>query len=130
LYLIFINSLIDTDYIGNNAPTVNLGNITVKDNEHIGIEIDPSCYYSIKGGPHPSTIQTSFTAKLIDASHRDLFLFTEGDKGNFRVYFCLSLFLKATKIQSSIGLQANLVPNFLSNFQKYNTSGKILEFSF
>lgn len=75
--------LIDFDHIGHEAPSTVLGNVIIRDENHIGIEIDKNQYYGVKDGPSPDSVQTSFTAKIIDATHRDLFMFTENNDGKF-----------------------------------------------
>ena len=91
--------------MGEGAPTAVLGTVYIKDAQHIGIEIDPVQYYSLKNAPDPSTVQTSYTAKVIDANHRDLFVFTESGGGT------LDLCNLQFRLQSSVKHWINRQPD-------------------
>ena len=74
-------SLIDSDCIGEDPPSAVIGDLVVIDDNHVEIKVNKDNYYNIMNGPHPDSVQTSFTAKIIDSTHRNMFVFTETEGG-------------------------------------------------
>ena len=79
--------LLDSDHIGDDPLSTQIGNLVVVDDNHIEIIVDRENYYNIKKGPHPDSVHSTYTAKLTDSSHRDLFIFTETDESNLLTFY-------------------------------------------
>jgi len=82
-------ALLDTEFIGENAPSAQIGNITVVDDTHIKLDISSQAYFQAANREeylqknktfNMESVPTQFTCRVIDAQHRDMFMFTNSDK--------------------------------------------------
>ena len=101
-----VYSLLDYNKIDMGSPSIKLGEITIIDEKSIEFKINPILYRFLDDGPDPDDYPLVFRARIVDATKKNLFLFSERS--------C------KYKIQGRINLKACLIPTVLHNFNHYH----------